>query len=84
MWQFLSGVQEYNFFQIHCLSNDGTHNCSAQTNGTTFRLLIDNLDVGVNYKIQIAAATKQGLGRWSEMFEFGKILSYLFFYFWCV
>ena len=60
--------------QIRCVSEDESHNCTTTTNGSTNRLFIKDLVGGANYRIQIAAATKQGVGIWSEVYDFGEFL----------
>ena len=58
--------------QIKCRSEDGVHNCSKHTNGSTYEMKIDGLVPGVNYNIEIAAQTQKGIGIFSSALSVGK------------
>lgn len=58
-------------YKINCISEDGVHNCSTGTNGTTLSTRIIGLVPGANYNIQIAALTEKGVGKWSSAYTIG-------------
>ncbi|XP_053408441.1 roundabout homolog 2-like isoform X2 [Mercenaria mercenaria] len=58
-------------YQVKCSSEDGVHNCSKHTNGSTHEVKIDGLVPGVNYNIEIAAQTQKGVGKFSTALSVG-------------
>ncbi|XP_052804900.1 roundabout homolog 2-like isoform X2 [Mya arenaria] len=59
-------------YKIKCMSVDEQQNCSRQVNGTTNRVRIDGLTAGVQYNIELAAETLEGVGSWSTVYAIGS------------
>ena len=68
-------LYEYSFiFQLRCLSEDETHNCSMMTKPGATSVTVNKLDADQKYRIQLAAVTSQGHGKWSKVYIIGKVL----------
>nr|KAG5705527.1 hypothetical protein BaRGS_009180 [Batillaria attramentaria] len=58
-------------YEIYCMDDDRTHNCSVTTDDTTSSVRIQNVDPERTYRIRLAARTGQGIGAWSKTFVVG-------------
>ena len=59
--------------QIRCLSEDEKHNCSMTTTAETNNAVVSKLRRDQKYRLQLAAMTNQGYGKWSKVYIVGKL-----------
>ncbi|XP_076457798.1 roundabout homolog 2-like isoform X2 [Babylonia areolata] len=58
-------------YEIYCIDDDRSHNCSVSTDESTSSVRIQDVDPDRTYRIRLAARTPTGVGVWSKTFVVG-------------
>ncbi|KAL8616173.1 hypothetical protein ACOMHN_066659 [Nucella lapillus] len=58
-------------YEIYCMDDDRSHNCSVSTDQTASSVRIQDVDPDRTYRIRLAARTPTGVGVWSKTYVVG-------------